>query len=255
MGRLENKTAVITGGAGGIGLAAGRLFAEEGAGVLLVDVNGNSLKKAVETIKNGSVDYCVADVAQADQVKNYVDRAVECFGAIDIFINNAGIEGEVKSIPDYSIEIFDKVTAVNIRGVWLGLKYVIPVMKQQGKGSIILTSSVVGIKGRAMVSAYTASKHAGIGLMRCAALECAGSGIRVNAVSPAPTETRMMRSLEEKSAPADPEGNKQARAKQIPLGRYGKPEEVANLMLFLAGDESRFCTGGVYTVDGGISAT
>ena len=147
---------------------------------------------------------------------------------------------------------------MNVRAVWLGLKYVIPVMRHQGSGSIIITSSTAGIRGSVGLSAYTTSKHAVVGLMRTAALECAPLGIRVNTVNPAPIETRMMRSLEEMRASqaggASVEQIKQGFARRIPLKRYGAPEEVAQLMLFLASDESSFCTGGVYMVDGGSSA-
>jgi NAD(P)-dependent dehydrogenase (short-subunit alcohol dehydrogenase family) len=173
---------------------------------------------------------------------------------------NAGIEGSVSPIPDYPIEVFDRVMAVNVRGVWLGIKYVVPVMQARGKGSIVITSSTAGIGGSADMSAYVTSKHAVIGLMRTAALECAPLGIRVNSVNPAPIETRMMRSIEEMRVAGldDPavtvEQAKQAFAARIPLQRYGNPEEVAQLMLFLASDESSFCTGGVYMADGGRSA-
>ena len=149
--------------------------------------------------------------------------------------------------------------AVNVRGVWLGVRAAIPLMRQRGGGSIVITSSVAGIRGSAGLSAYTTSKHAVIGLMRTAALECAAYGIRVNTVNPAPIETRMMRSIEEMrttrlGADATVDEVKASNAARIPLRRYGDPEEVARLMLFLASDESRFCTGGVYMVDGGTSA-
>jgi len=181
-------------------------------------------------------------------------------GGVDIYLANAGIEGTLSSIPEYPIDIFDRVMAVNVRGVWLGLKYVIPVMRNRGGGSIVITSSTAGIGGSAGISAYVTSKHAVIGMMRTAALECAPLGIRVNTVNPAPIETRMMRSLEEmRAAAADDsavtlEHIKRSFEARIPLQRYGNPEEVANMMLFLASDESSFCTGGVYMVDGGRSA-
>jgi NAD(P)-dependent dehydrogenase (short-subunit alcohol dehydrogenase family) len=156
--------------------------------------------------------------------------------------------------------MFDQVMAVNVRGVWLGLKYVIPAMRERGGGSIVITSSTAGIGGTAGMSAYTTSKHAVIGMMRTAAIECAPLGIRVNTVNPAPIETRMMRSLEEmRVAAADDsevtvERTKKAYSARIPLQRYGDPEEVAKLMLFLASEDSSYCTGGVYMVDGGRSA-
>jgi len=254
MGRLDGKVAIITGGAGGIGIEAGRLFVREGARVLLVDLGEKALQQAVQAIGSEAVSYAVADVTQPEQVQHYVRVATERYKGIDIFLNNAGIEGVVQPITDYPIDIFDQVMAVNVRGAWLGLKYVMPEMQKRGGGSIIITSSVAGIRGTAGVSAYITSKHAVIGMMRTAALEGAPSGIRVNTVNPAPIETRMMRSLEEGFAPGAAEQAKQRITSTVPLQRYGSPEEVAQVMLFLAGDESRYCTGGVYMVDGGISA-
>ena len=254
MGRLEGKVAIITGGAGGIGIEAGRLFVREGARVLLVDLSEKPLQQAVQNIGSEAVSYAVADVTQPEQVQRYVRAAVERYQGVDIFLNNAGIEGVVQPITDYPIDVFDQVMAVNVRGVWLGLKYVMPEMQKRGGGSIIITSSVAGIRGTAGVSAYITSKHAVIGMMRTAALEGAPLGIRVNTVNPAPIETRMMRSLEEGFAPGAAEQAKQRIASTVPLQRYGSPEEVAQVMLFLATDESRYCTGGVYMVDGGISA-
>ena len=259
MARLAGKVAVITGGAGGIGRAAAKLFTEEGAKVLLVDVNQAALQDAVQTIGSDVASYTVADTTQPEQVQHFVHTAVERYGGIDVFLANAGIEGVVHPITDYPIEVFDQVMAVNVRAVWLGLKYVIPVMRARGGGSIVITSSTAGIRGGPGMSPYTTSKHAVIGLMRTATLECAPLGIRVNTVNPAPIETRMMRSLEEMRASASGgattvEQIKQHAASRIPLQRYGTPEEVARLMLFLASDESSFCTGGVYMVDGGTSA-
>jgi len=254
MDRLQNKTAIVTGGSGGIGIAVARAFAGECARVLLVDLDEQALRRAVAEIASESVSYICADVTRPEQVEMYVGTAVSRYGGVDILVNNAGIEGEVKPIPEYSIEMFDKVIAVNVRGVWLGLKYVIPQMRRRGGGSIIITSSVAGIKGTAGISAYTASKHAVIGIMRTATLECAGDNIRINTVNPAPIETRMIRSLEQQFAPDSPEQAREERMRRIPLKRYGSPEEVAKLMLFLASDDSSYCTGGVYMVDGGVSA-
>jgi NAD(P)-dependent dehydrogenase (short-subunit alcohol dehydrogenase family) len=259
MARLAGKVAVITGGAGGIGRTAAQLFTEEGAKILLVDVNQAALQDAVQTIGSNVASYTVADTTQPEQVQHFVQTAVERYGGIDIFLANAGIEGVVQPITDYPIEVFDQVMAVNVRAVWLGLKYVIPVMRDRGGGSIVITSSTAGIRAGRGLSPYITSKHAVIGVMRAAALECAPLGIRVNTVNPAPIETRMMRSLEEMSTSASGRATtvehiKQGFASRIPLRRYGTPEEVARLMLFLASDESSFCTGGVYMVDGGTSA-
>ena len=148
MARLTGKVAVITGGAGGIGRAAGRLFAQEGAQVLLVDLDEGALREAVAGAGDGSASYVAADTTQPDQVQRFVDTAVERYGGIDVFLANAGIEGRVLPIPEYPVDVFDQVIAVNVRGVWLGLKSVIPVMQRRGGGSIVITSSTAGIQGR-----------------------------------------------------------------------------------------------------------
>ena len=260
MPRLEGKVALITGATGGIGRAAAALFAEEGARVALVDLDEGALREVAGSIGEDRASYTAADVRQPDQTQAFVNAAVERWGGIDVFLANAGIEGQLSPIPDYPIEVFDRVMAVNVRGVWLGIKYVVPVMRERGGGSIVITSSTAGIGAGPDMSAYTTSKHAVIGLMRTAAMEGAPLGIRVNTVNPAPIETRMMRSIEEQRVAAmdDPnvtvEQTYRAASARIPLGRYGHPEEVARLMLFLASDDSSFCTGGVYMVDGGRSA-
>jgi NAD(P)-dependent dehydrogenase (short-subunit alcohol dehydrogenase family) len=260
MPRLANKVAIITGGAGGIGRAAGKLFAEEGAHVALVDLNESALQDAVQSIGDENVSYIVADTTQPDQVQRFINATVERHGGVDIFIANAGIEGEFNSIIDTPVEMFDKVMSVNVRGVWLGLKYVMPVMRERGGGSIVITSSTAGVRGSTGMSPYTTSKHAVIGLMRTAAMEGASMGIRVNTVNPAPIQTRMMRSLEEQRVSEGTDGfatveeAQQTIAQGLPLRRYGEPEEVGRLMMFLASDESSYCNGGVYMVDGGNTA-
>ena len=260
MSRLEGKVAVITGAAGGIGQAAARLFAEEGAKVALVDLDEAALQEVVRSIGEDRSSYTVADVTQPDQSQAYVNAAVNRWGGIDALLANAGIEGTLSTIPDYPIDVFDRVMAVNVRGVWLGIKYAVPAMRERGGGSIVITSSTAGIGGTPEMSAYTTSKHAVIGMMRTAAMEGASLGIRVNTVNPAPIETRMMRSIEEMRVAAFDDSTitvdlaKESFAERIPLRRYGNPEEVARLMLFLASDDSSFCTGGVYMVDGGRSA-
>ena len=260
MPRLEGKVAVITGATGGIGSAAARLFTDEGARVALVDLDEDALRETVRSIGEDKASYTVADVTQPDQTQAYIDAAVDRWGGIDVLLANAGIEGVLSHITDYPIDIFDRVMAVNVRGVWLGVKYAVPAMRERGGGSIVITSSTAGIGGTPEMSPYGASKHAVIGLMRTAALEYAPDGIRVNTVNPAPIETRMMRSIEEMRVAAMDDSKvttdviKQAAADRLPLQRYGEPEEVARLMLFLSSDDSSFCTGGVYMVDGGRSA-
>ena len=254
MQRLKDKVAVITGGSGGIGAAAGRMFAAEGAKVLLVDLKKDVLQQMVDHIGSDAVDFTVADVRRPEQVQQYVDMAVKRFSGIDIFVNNAGITGNVEPITAMPIEEFDKVIAVNVRGAWLGMKFVIPQMQKRGGGSIIITSSVAGMRGAIGMSAYIASKHAVIGIMRSAAVECGRMGIRVNSVNPGPIETPMVESLESSYYPGDPQRGKKMITSGTVLKRYGTPEEVAHLMLFLASDESKYCTGGVYMVDGGLTA-
>jgi NAD(P)-dependent dehydrogenase (short-subunit alcohol dehydrogenase family) len=255
MGKLDGRVAIITGGAGGIGRAAAKRFVDEGANVLLVDIEERTLRDSINAIGEKHASWICADVTSDDDTQAYVKAAVERYGRIDILLANAGIEGNFKPIPEYPIEVFDRVIAVNVRGVWLGLKHVIPVMAKGGGGSIVITSSTAGIHGYVGASAYVTSKHAVIGMMRTAALECAQLKIRVNTVNPAPIETRMMRSIEEQLAPGHPGQAKEQFQSTLPLGRYGRPEEVADVMLFLASDQSSYCTGGVYMVDGGTSAT
>jgi len=254
MARLEGKVAIITGGAGGIGRAAGKLFCAEGANVLLTDVSEAALKDAVKEIGSNRVSYCVGDVTKPGDNDQFVRVCTERYGGVDIFLANAGVEGIVKPIPEYDIEVFDKVIAVNVRGVWLGLKSVMPAMQKRGGGSIVITSSVAGVGGSPGLSAYVTSKHAVIGMMKSAALEGAPFNIRVNTVNPSPVETRMMRSLESGISPNDASSAKEVIRSQIPMQRYAMPDDIAKVMLFLSSDDSAFVTGSVYMADGGSRA-
>ncbi|MEM1230787.1 MAG: SDR family oxidoreductase [Pseudomonadota bacterium] len=253
MGRLEGKVAVITGGAGGIGKAAGAQFVAEGAQVLLVDLDEGALQAAVKDIGSNQVSYCVADVTRADDNAQMFALAAERYGGVDVFLANAGIEGEVKPLTEQSEERFDQVLAVNVKGVFLGLKHGIPEIAKRGGGSIVITSSVAGVTGSPGVGPYVTSKHAVIGLMRSAALECAPMNIRVNTVNPSPVETRMMRSLEDGLMPGSGEDAKAALVQQIPLQRYAEPDDIARVMLFLASDDSSWVTGSVQMADGGFT--
>ncbi len=254
MSRLSGKIVVITGGAGAIGQAAARLFVEEGARVVLVDLDEAALQKAADVIGNDRVSSVVADVTTLEDTQRFMKAAVDRHGRIDVFLANAGIEGVSKPLQEYPLDVFDRVWAVNVRGVFLGLQHVIPIMSEQSGGSIVITSSVFGYKGGVGSSVYSASKHAVVGLMRSAAMECAPLGIRVNAINPAYIDGAMMQRVIDA---ADPDASQQLRERlqrQVPLARYGTPDEVAHLLVFLASDESRFCTGGIYPVDGGMSA-
>ena len=253
MGKLDGKVAIITGGAGGIGGAAARLFAAEGGRVMLVDLDAAALQGIVADIGNDQASCTVADVADSAQTQAYVAATLDRFGGIDIALLNAGIEGRLASIAEMPEEVFDKVIAVNVRGVFLGLKYIMPAMSAGG-GSIVITSSTAGIRAVGGMSAYVTSKHAVVGLMRTAALEGAADDIRVNTVNPSPIDTRMMTSIEEQRGLPTGDRSNRPMAQHTPMKRYGEPEEVARLMLFLGSDDSSFCTGGVYMVDGGVSA-
>jgi len=255
MGRLNNKVVVLTGAGSGIGLATVKLFVQEGAKLMLAGRNEAALASAVKMAGDANAKYIVADVSKPEDNERLIKAAEERFASIDVFIANAGVEGATAPIVDYPIEAFDEVMAINVRGVFLGLKYAIPALKKRVGGSIIITSSIGGVKARGQGnSGYITSKHAEIGLMRTAALECAPFNIRVNCVLPGPTETRMIRNIEEGRSPGAPEKAREMILSGLPLKRYGTPEEIANLMLFLASDESSICTGGVYLADGGLSA-
>ena len=253
MDRLKDKVALITGGAGGIGRAAGKLFAEEGADVLLVDLNEAALQEAVQSIGSNRVSHFVADVTKAADNDAMIACAEERYGGVDVVLANAGIEGELAPIVDYDEARFDQVLSVNVKGVFLGLKSSIPALARRGGGSIVITSSVAGVGGGPGMSAYVTSKHAVIGLMRSAAREVAAQNIRVNTVNPSPVETRMMRSIED-MMPVESEQAKDVMQARIPLQRYGEPEEIAKVMLFLASDDSSWVTGSVYMADGGQTA-
>lgn len=255
MKKLIGKTAIITGGASGIGKKAAELFLKEGANVAIVDVREDELTEVAEALEQfGPIISIRADVSSEEDVKKYVEKTVSAFGKIDVFFNNAGIEGKVAPITEQTVEDFDKVQEVNVRGVFLGLKHVMPVMIKQQSGSIINTSSVAGFIGSPGVAPYIASKHAVIGLTKTAALEAASANVRVNSIHPSPVNTRMMRSLEENINPGYGEKVKETLSKAIPLGRYGETGDVANLVLFLASDESVFITGSQFRIDGGMSA-
>lgn len=253
MAKLQNKVAIITGAAGGIGRATAKLFLREGAKVLLVDRDEDVL--AQMTLEMGAaVRYQAADVSKLEDTVHYVRCACEAFGGVDVLFANAGVEGKVTPLTELSPGDFDHVWEVNVRGVFLGIKYAAPEIAKRGGGSIVITSSVAGLIGSPGLGAYVTSKHALLGLARTAALELAPQHVRVNTLNPGPIDNRMMRSLHEQAQPADPHAVRAGFEAKIALGRYGTNEEIARFALFLASEESSYCTGGVYVADGGYTA-
>ena len=205
--------------------------------------------------QGGQATFVQADVTDAKSVQAYVDKAVATHGRIDCFHNNAGIEGKVANTVDYDEAMFDSVMAVNVRGVFLGLKYVLKQMLAQGSGAVVNTASTAGLLGSPGMPAYVASKHAVIGLTKTAAGEVARQGIRINAVCPGPVDTRMIHSLEKQLDPGNPAGINQRYQAAQPTGRYTTPEEIASMVLFLCSDLASNTTGGQFVVDGGRTAT
>jgi NAD(P)-dependent dehydrogenase (short-subunit alcohol dehydrogenase family) len=252
---LQDKVVLITGGGGGIGAAAGKAFLENGAKVALVGRTQKNLDAAVEPLGGVSdrlITIC-ADTSLEEDTRRYVDETIAKFGRIDVFFNNAGIEGKVAPIVDQKVEDFDKVIAINVRGTWLGLHFVLPSMYAQKSGSIINTSSIGGlVSGPMPVSPYVTSKFAITGMTRIAAMESAPYNVRVNSIHPSPVETKMMRALEAGANPDDPEGVAKSVAASIPLGRYAESGDIASLVLFLASEQSSFITGSNYRIDGGM---
>ena len=250
--RFDGQVAVITGGAAGFGLAVATRLAEAGASLVLVDVVADALHAAAEKLGALAV---VADVSQEAEVDKYVAAAVEAHGRIDLFFNNAGIEGRMAPMTELSVADFDRVWAVNGRGVFMGLRAVLKVMKPQRSGVIVNTASMAAIKGAATFSPYIASKHAVLGLTKSAALEGAPYGIRVNCVAPGHIDTRMGRDLTKQINPDDPEGVFRAVGESVPLHkRYGTATEVANLVVWLLSDESEYVSGSLHLIDGALNA-
>lgn len=253
---LNGKTVLITGAAGGIGRAAARAFQREGANLVLVDLSKDALEQVAADLELALDDdylIVVADVSQEEQVEQYLAAARERFGSVDVFFNNAGVEGDTGPLIETTAKNVDLILGVNVKGSFFGIKHVMASMIDQGHGAIVNTSSMAGLIGFAGLGVYTASKHAVLGLTRAAAMEAAGSGVRVNAVCPGPVNTRMMRGIESGISADDPEAVKKQFAALTGLNRYAEPEEIAELVVFLASDKASYITGSVYTADGGMT--
>ncbi|MFB4168216.1 SDR family NAD(P)-dependent oxidoreductase [Virgibacillus sp. JSM 102003] len=253
---MNDKVVLITGGAGGIGRATAQLFLDKGAKVVLVDINQEALDNAKNALnaEDDRIKVVQANVTDEDNVKNYVKQTVDTFGRIDVFFNNAGVNGPFEMIKDLEKEKFEQIMNINVMGVFLGLKHVIRQMETQGHGSIINTASNAAYIGSAGMAGYIASKHGVAGITKTAALEVAGNGIRVNAVAPAAIDTQMLADIQNNITPGEPEKSGEAIKQGIPAGRFGAPEEVAQIVLFLASDNASFVNGSLYNVDGGMQA-
>lgn len=250
---FSDKVALITGGGGGIGSAAAMAFAQRGAKVMLVDADEDAARGAADAVvKAGhSATFVQADVTNAASVRNYVQTCLKAHGRIDCFFNNAGVVGSTMSIMEYDEDEFDRVIAVNLKGVFLGLRHVLPVMKAQRSGAIVNTSSIAALLGSAGQGPYSASKSAVLSLTRVAASESAAYGIRVNAICPGAVDTPMIRRLELLRNPDEPQKTRQSINATIPTGRYATPEEIANAALYLCSDLASSVTGTQLVVDGG----
>ena len=251
MTRLAGKSALITGGAGSIGLATARAFVAEGASVLLVDLDGGALERAVDELGSERAGYRVADTTDSDAVAAAVAATVERFGSLDVAFANAGIFGTVAPVTEYPEEVFERVLRVNVLGPFLVAKHALRAMRSGG--SLIINSSVVGLTSDAGISAYATSKHALVGLMRTAAKEMAPAGIRVNTIHPGPIDNAFQTAIEIEAIGASAQESAAVFNQMIPLARHATAAEIANVVVFLASDESAFMTGATVAVDGGLS--
>lgn len=250
-GRLQNKVGLVTGAGSGIGRASALAFAAEGAKVVVADTIAANGEETVMLIRGagGEASFVKTDVSKASEVQAMVTKAVEIYGRLDCAYNNAGVVVTPRLTPDTTEEDWDRVISVNLKGVWLCMKYEIPQMLKQGNGAIVNASSMLGMIGLAKRSAYAASKHGVVGLTKVAALEYANAGIRVNAICPAVVRTPLVESI----IASDPEAETQL-ISMIPMERLGTLEEMAEVVVWLCSDASSFVTGHAMLVDGGAVA-
>jgi NAD(P)-dependent dehydrogenase (short-subunit alcohol dehydrogenase family) len=252
MSLLGGKICIVTGAAGSIGAETAKLMLAEGGRVMLVDKSADRLAALARELPSAQIATAVADVARADDVRNFVDATVAKWGAIDVLFSNAGNDGPLIPLVDYPEDIFDQIIATHVRGCFLVCKYTLP--KMNDGGSVIITSSITGVKGVAGNCSYVAAKHALVGLMRCLAKEMAPRRIRVNTVNPGPIDNEFMRAAERSMSKMLGRDAGAMFDQLIPLGRHGRVDEVARAVLFLASDQSSYTTGSTLMVDGALCA-
>ena len=253
--RLNNKTAIVTGATGGIGAATSKRFLEEGANLVMVGRSEEKLLSLMKSLDNPSnAITCIADSKDESAISKCISRTYEQFGSVDIVVANAGTEGIVKPLTDFTIEEFNDVIDTNLIGVWLYMKYAFPIMQKQKSGSFIAVASTAGLVGFNGLCPYIASKHAVCGIVKTACLENGPMNVRVNALAPGPVANRMMDSIGEQLNPDDPSSVVDIVNGMVATNRYSTNEEIANLALFLGSDESSNCSGSVYVCDGGFTA-
>jgi NAD(P)-dependent dehydrogenase (short-subunit alcohol dehydrogenase family) len=252
---LDGKVAIVTGGAGGIGSAVGARLSEEGSEVVLVDLDESKARAAADALPGKAIGVG-ADVTTEAGVDAYTAAALDRFGRVDAVHLNAGYPGKLTPLVDSETDDFDRVMSVNVRGVYLGLKTAIRQFQRQGSaGSIVVTTSGLGVRGGQLWGPYSASKHAVLGLVRSASLENARAGIRINAVGPGFTDTSMVRPTETVVGAGDGSAGRSALESLVPMGRYGRPEELAAIVAWALSDEASYSTGAVFLADGGIDAS
>ena len=253
MNSMTGKVIAITGGSGGIGEATARMAHAEGASVVITSRRADPVEAIAESLGDCAVGLAV-DVTRREDNQRMVTAALEHFGRLDGVFLNAGIEGEVGPFESRSDAAWEKVFAVNVHGVRFGVEAALPALRQAGGGSVVITSSIAGLRGLPGLSPYVSSKHATVGMMRCLAAELGPEGIRVNTLNPGPVDNRMMRSIEDQSNPGHGKEIQQSFTTRIPLGRYVSNEECAAMAVFLLSDAASGCNGNTYLVDGGYCA-
>jgi NAD(P)-dependent dehydrogenase (short-subunit alcohol dehydrogenase family) len=253
MGRMTDRVSIVSGAGGSIGLASAKLLAAEGSSVMLVDNRDDELAAALAALggESDTVAAVQADVANEEDAQNYIDRTLAKWGRLDTLFCNAGISGDNKPIADFPIDTFDAVLRVNVRGPFLACKFASPHMGEGG--SIIITSSIMGVQANPNSAAYATSKHAVIGLMRTIAKEVGPRGIRCNVIAPGPVDNEFQTEIEDRMSKVIGANATEMLNQRIPLRRHARAEEIAQTVLFLASDMSSFSTGAVFMADGGMA--